>query len=118
MLTAIWRSQSWGVVSRKPAKTAIPAFVDQQIHRVEPRVHRVGEFIHRLGVGDVDSLREHLGAEFPCGVGGFLQIGLVEITDGQARAAAGAQQGGGPADAAARAGNEHDAVAQILDVHQ
>ena len=37
--------------------------VDQQIDGVEPGVDRVGEFVHRIGVGDVDGLGEHLGAQ-------------------------------------------------------
>ncbi len=91
--------------------------VDQQVHRVEPGVHGVGEFIHRRGVGDVDGLGEHLGAQLAGGFGGLLQPCLVQIADRQARTAARAQQGGRPADAAAGAGDQHDTVVQILDLH-
>ena len=91
--------------------------VDQEIHRVEPGVHSLGEFIHRLGVGDVDRLREHLGSQFAGGFSGFLQAGLVQIADGQSRAAARGQQGRRTAHAAAGAGDQHDAACQVLDVH-
>ena len=70
-----------------------------------------------VGVGDVDGLGEHLGAQPAGGFGGLLQPGLVQIADGQARTAARAQQGGGPADAAAGAGDQHDTIVQILDLH-
>ena len=116
-LTASWRSQSSGAVSKNPAN-ADAGVVDQQIHRVEPGVHCVGEFIHRLGVGDVDRLREHLGPKLTGGLGGLLQAGFVQVADGQSRAAARAQQGRRTAHAAAGAGDQHDAVAQVLDVHR
>ena len=89
--------------------------VDQQIDGVEPGVDRVGEFVHRIGVGDVDGLGEHLGAQSAGCFGGLFQSGLVQIADGKTCTAARAQQGSGSADAAAGAGDEHDAILQVLD---
>ena len=116
-LTASCRSQSSGAVSRNPATHPDAGVVDQQIHRVEPGVHCVGEFTHRFGVGDVDRLREHLGPKLTGGLGGLLQARFVQVADGQSRAAARGQQCRRMAHAAAGAGDQHDAVAQVLDVH-
>ena len=87
-LTAIWRSQSSGVVSKNPAPTPMPALLISR-STVSNRACTASANSSIASVSVTSTVCASTSApKLPGGFGGLLQTGLVQIADGQPRAAA------------------------------
>ena len=88
--------------------------VDHDVGHTVLGAHLVGEPFHRFGVGHIDDVRVRDTAPLDDLGGGFLDGRLVDVADDELGARTREGQRSLPSNAAARAGDRHQRVAEVV----
>jgi hypothetical protein len=95
---------------------ADPGVVDHDVRDAVFFAQQGGELLHRAAIGDVEQVRTRGGPQRAGQLRGALNRLLVDVGGHHLRALLGELQGGGPTDAAARAGDHHEGVVEPLSL--